>query len=63
MKQKETKEQRERQRKAYAADGTRSQKQMTFRIDLENAEWLEKQANKGRYINNLIAKDRGESQN
>lgn len=30
----------------------------TFRLDNENIEWLAKQENQGRYINELIAKDR-----
>lgn len=45
-------------RKAYAPKGERSQKMMSFRVDLENIDWLEAQPNKGRYINDLIAADR-----
>ena len=56
---KEKQEEKTRVRKVYAAKGERSQKMMTFRIDLENAEWLEHQDNKGRTINNLIAQARG----
>ena len=37
-------------RKAYAPKGERSQKMMSFRVDLENIDWLEAQPNKGRYI-------------
>lgn len=48
-------------RKQYAADGTRSQKMMTFRCDNENIVWLESKPNKGRYINDLIARDRASS--
>ena len=55
---KEKKEEQARVRKAYAAKGERSQKMMSFRIDYENAEWLEHQDNKGRTINNLIAQAR-----
>lgn len=55
---KEQKEEKARVRKAYAAKGERSQKMMTFRVDLENVEWLEQQVNRGRYINELIAADR-----
>lgn len=51
------KEEKERQRKAYAARGERSQKMMSFRVDNEVADWLNQQHNKGRYINNLIKKD------
>jgi len=54
----EENEKRERVRKAYAPRGERSQKMVTFRADLDNIEWLERQPNKGRYINNLIAADR-----
>lgn len=45
-------------RKQYAKNGERGQKMVTFRLDLENEEWLQQQSNKGRYINNLIAADR-----
>lgn len=45
-------------RKEYAPKGQRSQKMITFRLDLENIDWLEQQQNKGRYINELIAADR-----
>lgn len=55
---KQEKEEKARIRKAYAAKGERSQKMMSFRIDFENAEWLEQQENKGRTINNLIAQAR-----
>lgn len=52
MKQKEEKQ--ERVRKAYSPKGERGQKPMSFRIDLENLEWLEHQANKGRAINKAL---------
>ena len=48
----------QRVRKAYAADGERAQKMFNFRCDLDNWEWLQQQKNKGRYLNELIAKDR-----
>lgn len=38
--------------------GMVTQKMMTFRVDNENAAWLESKPNKGRYINELIARDR-----
>lgn len=60
MKEKKEQEPKEYVRKAYAAKGERSQKMMTFRCDLDNIAWLESQPNKGRYINNLIEKDRKE---
>lgn len=46
------------ERKRYAKKGVRGQKMVSMRIDIENIEWLNHQANKGRYINNLIAADR-----
>lgn len=55
---KEEKQEKVRIRKNYAKDGVRSQTQMTFRIDNDNVEWLKKQTNKGRYINELIVRDR-----
>lgn len=61
MKQKEQKEKQERVRKAYSPAGTVSQKMMSFRVDLDNVEWLSQQHNKGRYINDLIAADRQRS--
>lgn len=45
-------------RKRYAKRGTPSQKMVSLRIDLDNIEWLDRQTNKGRYINELIAADR-----
>lgn len=45
-------------RKAYTAKGERGQKMMSFRLDFENAEYLNTLPNKGRYINELIAADR-----
>ena len=58
---KEEKNEKQYVRKQYAADGTRSQKMMTFRCDNENIDWLESKPNKGRYINELIARDRASS--
>ena len=54
------KEDVERIRKAYAPRGTRSQVRVTFLLDAEHYEHLQAQSNKGRYINSLIAKDRGQ---
>lgn len=48
------KEEKERVRKAYSPKGERGQKLISFRIDLENLEWLELQANKGRAINEAL---------
>lgn len=55
---KEKKDKKERVRKAYAPKGERGQRMMSFRIDLENADWLEGQANKGRAVNEAIAEYR-----
>lgn len=49
---------KERVRREYAKRGERNQKMMSFRVDLDNIEWLESRENKGRYINQLIAEDR-----
>lgn len=59
---KQTEEQQERSRKARSKNGERGQKMMSFRVDNENAAWLELQTNKGRYINDLIAADREHQQ-
>lgn len=48
----------ERNRKARAKNGERGQKMMSFRVDNANLAWLEQQPNKGRYINDLIERDR-----
>lgn len=52
------KKEKERVRRQYASAGSRSQKMVSFRLDLENAEWLEMHTNKGRYLNWLIEQDR-----
>lgn len=44
-------------KKQRSPKGTRSQKIMSFRLDNENTVWLNKQPNKGRYINKLIKED------
>lgn len=41
--------------------GRITQKMMSFRLDNDLEEYLGKQVNKGRYINNLIRKDRDSS--
>lgn len=38
--------------------GVVRQKLTTFRLDNDNALWLDSQPNKGRYINELIREDR-----
>lgn len=62
MKQEQEHEPKKQERRVYAEKGTRSQKMMTFRIDLENIEFLDKQMNKGRYINDLIAQARAQAE-
>ena len=52
---------KERMRKAYAPKGTRTQTMVTFRCDNDNLDWLQQQANKGRTLNDLIAKARKSS--
>ena len=49
-----TEKKEKQQRKKYAPAGERGQVMTTFRLDSDLVEWLKKQANKGRYINNLI---------
>lgn len=53
----EEKQEQERTRKVYAPKGERGQKMFSFRLDNENAKWLQMQPNRGRYINELIAAD------
>jgi len=52
----------ERVKKEYTQDGQRGQKMFNFRCDLENIEYLNKQPNKGRFLNELIREQR-ESEN
>lgn len=52
------KEEKPRIKREYAKRGSTNQKMMSFRLDNENQEWLLQKPNKGRYINELIAKDR-----
>lgn len=44
----------ERVRKAYSPRGQRGQRMFNFRCDLDNWERLQKQLNKGRFINDAI---------
>lgn len=52
------KEEKPRIKREYAKRGSTNQKMMSFRLDNENQDWLLQKPNKGRYINELIAKDR-----
>ena len=54
------KQEKELRRKGGNAKGVRTQKMISFRLDNENEEWLQQQQNKGRYINELIKKDKEE---
>lgn len=47
------------QERKKSPKGERTQKMFSFRLDKENFDWLEKQPNKGRYLNELINKDKG----
>lgn len=57
---KKEQEPKERIRKEYQ-HGKTTQKMVTFRCDNENLDWLQSKPNKGRYINELIARDRSAS--
>lgn len=48
----------ERVRKEYAPRGTRGQKMVNFRCDLENVEYLNTMPLKGRFLNDLIKEHR-----
>lgn len=48
------------QQRKKSPKGERTQKMVSFRLDKDNIEWLSKQPNKGRYLNELVKKDRGE---
>lgn len=58
----EKRQESERVRKAYAKRGTRSQAFFNFRCDLDNLEWLNKQPNKGRAVNEAIRAAREKEQ-
>lgn len=53
----EKQDEKSRIRKVYAAKGERGQKPMNFRLDNDLANWLTRQPNKGRYLNDLIKAD------
>ena len=52
------KDEKKQERKSGRVNGNVTQKVFSFRLDVEHLAWLEMQPNKGRYINELIAKDR-----
>ena len=52
------KDEKKQERKSGRVNGNVTQKVFSFRLDVEHLPWLEKQPNKGRYLNELIAKDR-----
>lgn len=45
-------------RRAGRVRGVVTQKMVSFRCDVENLEWLDRQPNKGRVINDLISQAR-----
>ena len=49
-------------RKEYSPRGQRGQKMLNFRCDLENYEYLQAKPNKGRYLNEIIKKDREQNE-
>lgn len=49
-------------RKAYAARGEKAQTMMSFRLDYENAQYLSTKPNKGRFINELLARESAKEQ-
>ena len=51
-------EQENRIKKEGIKRGARTQKAMAFRLDNDLADWMSLQANKGRYINDLIRADK-----
>ena len=48
-------------RKEGRKKGERTQKMVSFRLDNDLIDWLQRQPNKGRFINNLIRHDMVES--
>lgn len=58
MEQQQQKQETQERIKKGRKKGQVTQRMMTFRLDNENAAWIAGQINKGRYINELIAKDR-----
>lgn len=62
MKKQNEEQEKERTRREYASKGTRSQKMISFRLDLENIEYLNTKPNKGRFINELIATSKSQEQ-
>ena len=50
----ENEEVKKQERKTYAKRGERSQKMVTFRLDLDLQDILDEQPNKGRFINDCI---------
>lgn len=51
-------EQENRIKKEGIKRGARTQKAMAFRLDNDLADWLNSKPNKGRYINELIRRDK-----
>lgn len=51
------KNEKSQERKKGRVNGSRTQKVYSFRLDGDLIEWLYRQSNKGRYLNNLIRDD------
>lgn len=51
------KNEKSQERKKGRVNGSLTQKVYTFRLDDELIDWLYRQPNKGRYLNNLIRDD------
>lgn len=51
------KNEKSQERKKGRVNGSRTQKVYSFRLDGDLIEWLYRQPNKGRYLNNLIRND------
>lgn len=51
------KNEKSQERKKGRVNGSRTQKVYSFRLDGDLIEWLYRQPNKGRYLNNLIRDD------
>lgn len=51
------KNEKSQERKKGRVNGSRTQKVYSFRLDGDLIDWLYRQPNKGRYLNNLIRDD------
>ena len=58
----EKNEERKTQPKKQFKLGVVTQKMMSFRLDIDNIEYLNTKANKGRFINELLTREREKEQ-